>query len=131
MQPLTDYSNVEISLSRSPKISAFAVPDKGRRLDRTVRLNQGFRPVGISKKRGRPARQSSMRGAEADVAKAGDTNRLSSIAPAFHIIVLVSFCSSEELHLCNLSWLFSARHDQGLPGSSNPCLGFLAGLFSE
>lgn len=117
------YWKVEISV-----ILGFTVPEfEGRRGDRPVSVNQGSRPVGPSKKQRRRVKPLPMRGTEADTAKAGDSHRRSSIAPAFHIIVLVSFCSCQELHPCNLSSLFSARNHQGSAESNHPCLGYLAG----
>lgn len=66
-----------------------------------------------------------MRGAVADPANAGETHRFSSIAPAFHIIVLVS----GELHPCNLSWPFFARHEQGLSETTITISATLPGYF--
>lgn len=51
-----------------------------------------------------------MRGTLEGLGIAGETRPLSSIAPAFHIIVLVS----GQLHPCDLSWPSLARYEQGL-----------------
>lgn len=100
---------------------------EGRRGDRPFRVNKGSRSVQPSKKQRRRAKLLPMRGAEAEAAKAGDSHRRSSVAPAFHIIVLVSFSSCQELHPCYLSSLFSARNHQGSAPSNYPCLSYLAG----
>lgn len=123
----TAYWKVYISSSRYPWFYSAGI--RGPTGDRPVRVNQGSRPVEPSKKQEdeRNCSRIPMRGAEAEAAKAGDSHRRSSIAPAFHIIVLVSFCSCQELHPCNLSSLFSARNHHGSAASNYPCLGYLAG----